>query len=115
VNARDANGFAGENLADALLHAGRATPEKTAIRVRGESDRRDVRHDELERDVRGVASALRRAGVVEEQRILLALPDGPELVAAFLGAIWNGSPSCPVTRSRSSTIRGDAVRPASPV
>jgi acyl-CoA synthetase (AMP-forming)/AMP-acid ligase II len=112
VNARDANGFAGENLADALLHAGRATPEKTAIRVRGESDRRDVRH---ERGVRGVASALRRAGVVEEQRILLALPDGPELVAAFLGAIWNGSPSYPVTRSRSSTIRGDAVRPASPV
>src|SRR5439155_1018729 len=39
----------------------------------------------------GTAAALGRLGVQEEQRVLVVLPDGPECVYAFLGAIWAGA------------------------
>jgi len=79
------------NVAEGILRAGHAHPERTAIRVRGDVEPRDVSYADLERDVRRFASVLRERGIGEEQRILVALPDGPELIVAFLGAIWVGA------------------------
>src|SRR5262249_43054311 len=50
-----------------------------------------VTRGELRRLVRQTAAALARRGVARGQRVLVALPDCPEYVAAVLGAMWNGS------------------------
>ena len=46
---------------------------------------------------------LRRLGVQEEQRVLIALPDSPEFVAAYFGAIKIGRSPCQPTRPCSRT------------
>lgn len=79
------------NVADRILRAGRSAPQRMAIRVRGDVEPREVSYADLERDVRRFAGVLRSRGIGEEQRILIALPDGPELIVAFLGAIWAGA------------------------
>lgn len=78
-----------------------------AIRVHGDARRLAVRRGELRRGVRQAAAAFARLGVQEEQRVLVALPDGPEAVYAVLGAMWNGS--VPVLVS--SFLAGDAYAP----
>src|SRR5262249_960551 len=60
-------------------------------RLRSETERFDVSHGELRRRVRQVAAVPRQAGVQEEQRVLIVLPDSPEYAYAFLGAIWAGA------------------------
>ncbi|HUE31207.1 MAG TPA: benzoate-CoA ligase family protein, partial [Verrucomicrobiae bacterium] len=62
-----------------------------ALRLRSATERLDVSRGELRRRVRQLAAALGRLGIQEEQRVLVALPDGPEYVYAFLGAIWAGA------------------------
>ncbi len=62
-----------------------------ALRLRSDSERLDVSRGELRRRVCQVAAALRQLGVQEEQRVLIVLPDRPEFVYAFLGAIWAGA------------------------
>jgi benzoate-CoA ligase len=42
------------------------------------------------------AGALRELGVEPEQRVAIALPDAPPFVAAFLGAMWQGSVAVPI-------------------
>jgi benzoate-CoA ligase len=42
------------------------------------------------------AGALRRLGTAPEQRVVVALPDAPDFVAAFLGTIWRGAVAVPV-------------------
>lgn len=82
------------NVAADILAAG--TGAATALRLRAETSREDVTYDELRERVHQVAAALRNAGVVEEQRVLLVLPDSLEFVYAFLGAIWIGAVPVPV-------------------
>jgi benzoate-CoA ligase family protein len=77
------------NAAEEILRPGDdAAP---AIRVHGDARRAALTRGDLRRAVRQAAAALARLGVQEEQRVLVALPDGPEAVAAVLGAMWNGS------------------------
>jgi benzoate-CoA ligase family protein len=77
------------NAAEELLRAG--DDGDAAIRVHGEARRLAMTRGELRRHVRRAAAAFARLGVQEEQRVLVALPDGPEAVCAVLGAMWNGS------------------------
>ncbi len=79
------------NAAAEILRAAEACPERVAIRLRGDAESRDLTYGELAESVRRSAAAIRAAGVVEEQRVLVLLPDLPELAIAFLGAIWAGA------------------------
>jgi benzoate-CoA ligase family protein len=84
------------NVAAALLALSETSPDATALRLRADRERRDWSYGDLARTVRRFAGALSELGVVEEQRVLIALPDCPELVVAFLGAIWAGAVPVPV-------------------
>jgi len=79
------------NVAEALLAVSKTSPESTALRIRADAEERDWSYGELAEAVRRFAGALSQLPVVEEQRVLLALPDSAELVVAFLGAIWAGA------------------------
>lgn len=77
-------------LLDCHLESGRA--DRIAIRFR---DRR-ISYSELAGEVARVAHALRALGVQMEQRVLLVLPDCPEFIAVFLGAMRIGAVPVPV-------------------
>jgi len=77
------------NVAAEILRHG--DDASVALRFRSETERFDVGYGELRRRVRQVAASLRQAGVQEEQRVLVVLPDSPEYAYAFLGAIWAGA------------------------
>ena len=77
------------NVAGALLRDG--SDAAPSLRVRGAERRLDLTRGELRDLVRRAAGALARLGVGEEERVLVVLPDGPEFLAAALGAMWNGS------------------------
>ncbi len=77
-------------LLDHQLEAGRG--ERVAIRF---GDRR-IRYQELAEAVARVAHALRALGVQMEQRVMLLLPDCPEFIAVFLGAMRIGAVPLPV-------------------
>ena len=77
------------NVAAEILRHG--DDASVALRLRSETERSDVSRGELRRRVCQVATALRQSGVQEEQRVLVVLPDSPEYVYAFLGAIWAGA------------------------
>src|SRR5437867_4004515 len=62
-----------------------------ALRFRSDGERIDVGYAELRQRVRQMAAAFERLGIQEEQRVLVVLPDCPEYVYAFLGAIWAGA------------------------
>ena len=79
------------NVAEELLRASTATPSAIALRLRSDDETADVSYGELARCVRRFAEALCAAGIAPEQRVLILLPDRPELVIAFLGAIWAGA------------------------
>ena len=77
------------NIAAEILcrgdHAG------VALRFRSDGERIDVGYAELRQRVRQMAAAFERLGIQEEQRVLVILPDCPEYVYVFLGAIWAGA------------------------
>jgi benzoate-CoA ligase family protein len=52
--------------------------------------------DEVHSLVRRAAGLIRDLGVQPEQRVALLLPDSPELIAAFFGAIWAGCVPVPI-------------------
>ena len=77
------------NAAQEILRAG--DDASVALRVHADDRRLALTRGALRRLVRQTAAALARRGVAEEQRVVVALPDCPEYVAAVLGAMWNGS------------------------
>ncbi len=77
------------NVAAEILRRG--DDAAVALRLRSETDRLDVSRGELRQRVRQLAAALGRLGIQHEQRVLVVLPDCPEYVYAFLGAIWAGA------------------------
>ena len=77
------------NVAAEILRRGDAA--RVALRFRSDAEQVDVTYGELRERVARTAAALGRLGVQEEQRVLVILPDGPECVYAFLGAIWAGA------------------------
>ncbi|MBI2766964.1 MAG: benzoate-CoA ligase family protein [Chloroflexi bacterium] len=81
---------ASEYLVDRQVAAGNG--DRVAIRCRGES----ITYAGLLQRVEMAASGLRRLGVRPEERVVLVLLDGPEFVAAFLGAMRIGAVPLPL-------------------
>ncbi len=79
------------NAAERILAGSGADDGAVALRLRADEERSDVSYGELRGRVRQCAEALAALGVAGEQRVLLALPDCPELVFAFLGSLWRGA------------------------
>src|SRR5215472_1353328 len=66
----------------------------------------DVSYAELQGLVNRVGNALRVAGVMPEQRVAILLPDGPEFVATFIGAMKIGAVPVPMnTSARPNELR----------
>src|ERR1700733_10924921 len=81
------------NIADEFVsRLAREHPEKLAIL----GTRRALTYAELEALVARVAEALRSANCQPGERVLIALPDSAELVAAFFGAAKIGAIAVPV-------------------
>lgn len=78
------------NLADDVLAAGRATPDKIALAVLGPARADRWSYARLDRAVRGMAGGLLARGLHPGDRVLLRLGNTPEFPVAFLGAIAAG-------------------------
>ena len=82
------------NIADhflvARLDAGEG--ERVALRL----DDRTLTYAEVDRLANRTGNALRAAGVRQEERVLVALPDGPAFVAALFGVLKIGAVAVPV-------------------
>jgi benzoate-CoA ligase len=78
-------------LLDRRLAAGDG--DRVALRCRG----RDHTYAEMTAMAASVAAALRTSGVRPEERVLLVMVDGPELVAAFCGAMRMGAVPVPLS------------------
>ena len=78
------------NLADDVLAAGRATPDKIALAVLGPARADRWSYARLDRAVRGMAGGLLSLGLTPGDRILLRLANTPDFPVAFLGAIAAG-------------------------
>lgn len=84
-------------LLDCHLHAGRG--DATAI-VTPDGE---LTYEALWRLTNRAGNALRQAGVRREERVLILLPDAPEFIAVFLGAMRLGAVPVPV-----NTLSGPA-------
>jgi benzoate-CoA ligase family protein len=82
---------AAADLLDGNLEAGRGA--SIAIRA---TDGRELTYAEVAASANRFGSALRELGVEIENRVLMAVLDGPEFVASFLGAIKVGAVPVPV-------------------
>jgi len=78
-----------DHFVDRHLREGRG--EKTAII----SDAGILTYRQVAEQVNRVGNGLRQLGVQAEQRVLLLLPDSPEFVAAYFGAIKIGAVAVP--------------------
>jgi acyl-coenzyme A synthetase/AMP-(fatty) acid ligase len=78
------------NLAAQVLAAGQATPDKVALVIARAAGAERWSFARLTAAVRGVAGGLLARGLCPGDRVLLRLPDGPEVPVAFLGAIAAG-------------------------
>lgn len=78
------------NLADYVLQAGRATPDKIALAVLGPDRAERLSFARLEAAVRGMAGGLAAQGLNPGDRILLRIGNTPDFPIAFLGAIAAG-------------------------
>ena len=79
------------DLLDRHLEAGRGA--RPALRYRG----RTLSYAEVAAEANRVGNALRSLGIDVEQRVAIALPDSPEFVASFLGAIKIGAVALPLS------------------
>lgn len=82
---------AAADLVDGNLEAGRA--DKVAVRC---TDGRELTYGQVARLCNRVGNALSELGAEIENRVLMALLDGPEFVATFFGAIKLGAVPIPV-------------------
>jgi acyl-coenzyme A synthetase/AMP-(fatty) acid ligase len=78
------------NLAEYVLRAGRATPDKIALAVLGPSRADRWSFARLDQAVRGMAGGLLAQGFAPGDRLLLRLGNTPDFPVAFLGAIAAG-------------------------
>ncbi len=80
----------------ATLMVDRHVAEGRGAKVAIECGDEVVSYRELLERTNRAGNALRKAGVELEQRVLFALPDGPELLYCFFGAIKIGAVAVPV-------------------
>ena len=90
-----------------------ATPGKIAVTaVAADGTATEVSYGELEQRAWQAAAALSAAGVRAEERLLLCLADGPDLLALFLGGLYLGAVPVPVstmaTRADLATLARDS-------
>jgi acyl-CoA synthetase (AMP-forming)/AMP-acid ligase II len=78
------------NLADYVLRAGRATPDKVALAVLGAARAERWSYARLESAVRGMAGGLLARGLKPGDRLMLRLSNTPDFPIAFLGAVAAG-------------------------
>ncbi|TRW96721.1 acyl--CoA ligase [Paracoccus sp. M683] len=78
------------NLAEHVLRAGAATPDKLALSVIGPARAERWSYGRLIAAVRGTATGLLRAGLQPGDRVLLRLGNRPAFPVAYLGAIAAG-------------------------
>ncbi len=78
------------NLADHVLSAGRAQPDKIALAVLGPARAERWSFARLEAAVRGMAGGLSALGLTPGDRVLLRLGNTPEFPVAFLGCVAAG-------------------------
>ena len=81
------------NIANGLLEPRLAGEDRDRPAV--ECDGNVWTYAQIAELVNRVGNGLRELGVAREQRVLIALPDSPEFVAAFLGAIRIGAVAVP--------------------
>jgi len=87
------------NLADYVLTAGRATPDKIALAVLGPARAERWSFARLRAAVQGMATGLQQAGLRPGDRVLLRLGNTPEFPISFLGAITAGLVPVPTSES----------------
>ena len=82
------------NIADHFLveRLREGAGDRVALRL----DDRTVTYAEVDRLANRAGNALRGLGVRQEERVLIALPDGPAFVAALFGALKIGAVAVPV-------------------
>ncbi|WP_299359481.1 class I adenylate-forming enzyme family protein [uncultured Paracoccus sp.] len=78
------------NLAEHVLEAGRATPDKLALAVVGHAAAERWSYDRLIKAVRGTATGLIRRGMGPGDRVLLRIGNEPAFPIAYLGCIAAG-------------------------
>lgn len=78
------------NLAEHVLAAGRATPDRTAMQVVGAGVTEPVTFGELAAQVGGIAAGLLALGLIPGDRVLLRLTNQPEFPLVFLACAWAG-------------------------
>jgi len=78
------------NLADHVLRAGRATPDKAALAVLQGDDAEIWSFAQLEAAVLGLSGGLLARGLRPGDRVLLRLGNTPEFPVAFLGCVAAG-------------------------
>jgi benzoate-CoA ligase family protein len=76
-------------------HVAEGRGARAALRLRAGI----ITYLELQERVNSAGNALRAAGVLPEQRVAILLPDGPEFVAAFIGAMKIGAVPVPLNTS----------------
>ena len=83
------------NLVDHFVdrHVREGRGEKTAIRCDGQR----LTYSQVAEQVNRAGNGFRELGVQEEQRVLLLLPDCPELAAAYFGAMKIGAVAVPTS------------------
>ncbi|MBF9047296.1 AMP-binding protein [Rhodobacterales bacterium LSUCC0031] len=89
------------NLADDVLTAGRATPDKIALAVLGPARAERWSYARLEGAVRAMAGGLRASGLAPGTRIMLRLGNDATFPVAFLGAIAAGLVPVPTAQGLS--------------
>lgn len=84
-------------LLDFLVHRARETPEHEAVRFRSTpTEEESVSYTELWARARSFASRLLAAGLEREDRVVVALPNGPDFLVAFYGVLAAGGAAVPV-------------------
>lgn len=86
-----------ETLLDIMLSRAAEHPTDIAYRFHrfGASETQDVLMDDLARSARAIAETLTRRGLSGE-RVILALPHGPDFIRAFYGCLAAGAVAVPV-------------------
>ena len=96
------------NMADHVLKAGRATPNKIALSVVSATHSEDWTFAELETAIRGVAAGLLARGLRVGDRVLMRLGNTPDFPICYLAAIAVGLIPVP-TSSQLTTIEVNKI------
>ncbi len=84
------NAYTDFNLAQHVLRAGLATPDKVALSLLSADTSEDWCFDRLTRAVRGTGTGLRAAGLAPGDVVLMRLGNTPDFPIAYLGALAAG-------------------------